>query len=49
MVDLLLEAWMDPGNPGNPGNYLGRQRRSLFIYENISFIDIESVHIRSID
>ena len=25
--DLLLEAWMDPGNPGNPGNSLDLRLR----------------------
>ena len=29
--DLLLEAWMDPGNPGNPSWYVVRTIVFMFI------------------
>ena len=34
--DLLLEAWMDPGNPGNPGNLLYAIHK--FTFEKIRFL-----------
>ena len=45
-VDLLLEAWMDPGNPGNPGNwfssYLSSRSQAVSINDSISAFSILS-------
>ena len=46
--DLLLEAWMDPGNPGNPGfRSLRNEHRIMRITENLNTSTMQSFKIFS--
>ena len=38
--DLLLEAWMDPGNPGNPGNPVNEWRDLTTILDTATPCDL---------